>query len=92
MLEVEQLSFGFPSRTILDGVSFQVQPGAATCLLGGNGSGKTTLFNLITGGNSSGKSTLLKAIYRLLSPWNTDTEILFRPTSWTIDGGRSQPD
>lgn len=49
MLAVEQLSFGFPGRTILDGVSFQVQPGAATCLLGGNGSGKTTLFNLITG-------------------------------------------
>lgn len=49
MIAVEQLSFSFPSRTILDGASFQLRPGAITCLLGGNGSGKTTLFNLITG-------------------------------------------
>lgn len=49
MLVVEQLSFGFPGRTILDRVSFQLRPGVVTCLLGGNGSGKTTLFNLITG-------------------------------------------
>lgn len=48
-LTVEQLSFSFPGRTILDGASFQLRPGAITCLLGSNGSGKTTLFNLITG-------------------------------------------
>jgi branched-chain amino acid transport system ATP-binding protein len=49
MLTVEQLSFSFPGRTILDRVSFQLRQGAITCLLGGNGSGKTTLFNLVTG-------------------------------------------
>lgn len=49
MLVGEQLSFSFPGRMILDRVSFSLQPGAITCLLGGNGSGKTTLFNLITG-------------------------------------------
>lgn len=49
MLMIEQLSFNFPGRTILDGVGFQLGSGAITCLMGGNGSGKTTLFNLITG-------------------------------------------
>lgn len=49
MLAVEQLRFGFPGRTLLDGVSFRLRTHAVTCLLGGNGSGKTTLFNLITG-------------------------------------------
>jgi len=49
VLAVDQLHFGFASRTLLDGVTFQLRQGAITCLLGGNGSGKTTLFNLITG-------------------------------------------
>lgn len=49
MLTIKNLSFGFPGRLLLDDVSFEVQPGAITCLLGGNGSGKTTLFNLISG-------------------------------------------
>jgi len=49
MLAVEQLCFRFPGRAILNRTSFELRPGAVTCLLGGNGSGKTTLFNLITG-------------------------------------------
>ena len=49
MIVVDQLSFSFPNRTILDRVGFQLRQGAITCLLGSNGSGKTTLFNLITG-------------------------------------------
>lgn len=49
MLSIEQLSFKFPSRTILDRVTFHLAPGAVTCLVGGNGSGKTTVFNLVSG-------------------------------------------
>lgn len=49
MLAADQLSFGYPGKTILDGVSFQLKQGQITCLLGGNGAGKTTLLNLITG-------------------------------------------
>lgn len=49
MFAVEQLSFSFPGQSILDRISFTLQPAAITCLLGGNGSGKTTLFNLVTG-------------------------------------------
>jgi ABC-2 type transport system ATP-binding protein len=47
-LEVEGLAHSFGRRRALDGVSFTVQPGAFTVLLGQNGAGKTTLFNLIT--------------------------------------------
>jgi branched-chain amino acid transport system ATP-binding protein len=49
MLTAENLFFGFPGRMIFDDISFQLQSGIVTCLLGGNGSGKTTLFNVITG-------------------------------------------
>jgi branched-chain amino acid transport system ATP-binding protein len=49
MLNVKNLSFGFSGRVLLNDVSFEAQPSAITCLLGGNGSGKTTLFNLING-------------------------------------------
>jgi branched-chain amino acid transport system ATP-binding protein len=49
MLAVEQLTFGYPGRTLIDWISFQLKPAAITCLLGGSGAGKTTLFNLVTG-------------------------------------------
>jgi ABC-2 type transport system ATP-binding protein len=47
-LEVAGLSHSFGRRKALDGVSFAIQPGSFTVLLGQNGAGKTTLFNLIT--------------------------------------------
>ena len=47
-LAVSDLSHRFGKRTVLDGVSFAVAPGAFTVLLGPNGAGKTTLFALIT--------------------------------------------
>lgn len=49
MITVKGLSFGFPGRALLANVSFDLQAGSVTCLLGGNGSGKTTLFNVLTG-------------------------------------------
>ena len=47
-LAVEELSHSFGKRVALDHVSFAVQPGGFTMLLGLNGAGKTTLFSLIT--------------------------------------------
>jgi ABC-2 type transport system ATP-binding protein len=47
-LAVTKLSYAFGPREVLHDVSFQVQPGDFTILLGLNGAGKTTLFALIT--------------------------------------------
>ena len=47
-LLVDGLTHRFGARTVLEDVSFAVEPGAFTVLLGPNGAGKTTLFALIT--------------------------------------------
>ena len=47
-LDVGELSHRFGKRQALDNVSFTIEPGMFTILLGQNGAGKTTLFNLIT--------------------------------------------
>jgi len=50
-LEVRDLRFAYPSspRAVLDGVSFRVERGMVSAVLGPNGSGKTTLFKCLTG-------------------------------------------
>ena len=48
-LEVAQLSHAFDARHALRDVSFAVEPGSFTVLLGLNGAGKTTLVSLVTG-------------------------------------------
>lgn len=47
-LAAEGLSHSFGTRLALDKVSFRIEPGEFTVLLGQNGAGKTTLFSLIT--------------------------------------------
>jgi iron complex transport system ATP-binding protein len=49
ILEVRDLAFGFPGRTIGRGVSFSLEAGEAMCVLGPNGGGKTTLFRTLLG-------------------------------------------
>jgi iron complex transport system ATP-binding protein len=49
MLEVRELAFGFPGRTVGREVSFSVGAGEVMCVLGPNGGGKTTLFRTLLG-------------------------------------------
>lgn len=47
-LSIRDLGYRYGPRTALDGVSFEVAPGAFCALLGPNGAGKSTLFALLT--------------------------------------------
>ena len=49
MLEVRNLSAGYGRKTILHDVSFSLESGTMTGLLGSNGSGKTTLLKSLCG-------------------------------------------
>ena len=49
MLEVKDLAFGFPGRTIGRGIGFTLGAGEMMCVLGPNGGGKTTLFRTLLG-------------------------------------------
>lgn len=48
-LGVENLSFSYKDRTVLDDISFTVHSGSMTAVLGPNGVGKSTLFKCILG-------------------------------------------
>ena len=49
MLEVRELAFGFPGRTVGRDVSFSLGEGEVMCVLGPNGGGKTTLLRTLLG-------------------------------------------
>ncbi len=49
LLEVDALVSGYGVMTVLNGVSLQVEEGAAIAVVGGNGAGKTTLIRTVAG-------------------------------------------
>lgn len=48
-LIVNNLSFSYSDKQILDKISFSIEPGDFVCVLGKNGVGKSTLFKLLLG-------------------------------------------
>ncbi|MEP2642076.1 ABC transporter ATP-binding protein [Roseobacter sp.] len=48
-LEIKNLRRAFNGRTVVDDVSFAIQPGQVTCLLGPSGCGKSTTLRMIAG-------------------------------------------
>ncbi|MBC7395196.1 phospholipid/cholesterol/gamma-HCH transport system ATP-binding protein [Variovorax sp. GrIS 2.14] len=49
LVAFREVMFGYGTRTILDGVSFEVPRGKVTALMGASGGGKTTVLRLIGG-------------------------------------------
>ncbi|MGY1605913.1 MULTISPECIES: ABC transporter ATP-binding protein [unclassified Geodermatophilus] len=49
MIEVSGLTKQYGSRTVVDDVSFTLEPGTVTGFLGPNGAGKTTTMRMVTG-------------------------------------------
>ncbi|MEM5776397.1 MAG: ATP-binding cassette domain-containing protein, partial [Anaerolineaceae bacterium] len=47
MLQVNQISKSYGAQTVLDGVTFYLNPGERVGLVGPNGGGKTTLLRII---------------------------------------------
>ena len=49
VLKVHNLGYQVGGFTIVNGVSFTLEPGEFVSVIGPNGAGKTTLLNLISG-------------------------------------------
>lgn len=49
MIKVNNLSFSYPTKNILQNISFSLKKGEILGILGANGAGKSTLFKLLNG-------------------------------------------
>ena len=47
LIEFNNVSFGYPDKDLYDSISFTIEPGDHTVLIGSNGSGKSTLLRLM---------------------------------------------
>ncbi|MDZ7919017.1 ABC transporter ATP-binding protein [Rhodoferax sp.] len=59
LVELQELSFGYGERLILDGVTLSIPRGKVTALMGASGGGKTTVLRLIGGQCRAQKGQLL---------------------------------
>jgi lipopolysaccharide export system ATP-binding protein len=79
LIKLENISFSFGNRQILEDINFKINQGEILGILGPNGVGKSTIFNLITG--------LIKPDYGKIS-FNkidaTDFPIYLRTTKFKI--------
>ncbi|MGY4688702.1 ABC transporter ATP-binding protein [Salibacterium sp. K-3] len=60
LIEADNLSFSYEEKRILHDISFTLQAGDFTALIGANGAGKSTLARLLTGIEKPGGGTLLR--------------------------------
>jgi branched-chain amino acid transport system ATP-binding protein len=59
IMQVDNLTMRFGGIVAIDGLSFDVEAGTITSLIGPNGSGKTSLFNCVTGFYKATSGTIL---------------------------------
>ncbi len=58
VLKADGLTKGYGEQLLIDGLSFDVPPGAIVGIIGANGAGKTTLFRMIVGDETPDSGTL----------------------------------
>ncbi len=61
LFSVNNLSMSFGGPRLLDGVSFQIEPGQRVCLVGRNGEGKSTLLRLLSGDLTPDSGTIARS-------------------------------
>jgi ABC-2 type transport system ATP-binding protein len=90
-IAVDNLVKVYKTSTAVDGISFRLQPGSITGLLGGNGAGKTTTIATIMGlvTPTSGTVTVLGADmprerYRVLHRMNFESPYVDMPMRLTV--------
>jgi len=49
LIQVEEISFGYTRKTVLNEISFSIGKGEIVTLLGPNGCGKSTLIKILLG-------------------------------------------
>jgi ABC-2 type transport system ATP-binding protein len=90
-IAIDRLTKAYKTATAVDGISFALQPGTITGLLGGNGAGKTTTIAMIMGlvAPTSGSVRVLGAEmprqrYRVLHRMNFESPYVEMPMRLTI--------
>jgi ATP-binding cassette subfamily F protein uup len=62
LISVNNLSMSFGGPKLLDGISFQIEPGQRVCLMGRNGEGKSTLLRLLSGDLTPDSGEISRAV------------------------------
>ena len=85
MIELENISFSYSDKKVLDDFSLTIKKGEITCLLGSSGCGKTTILRLIAGlekpdkgSVSIDKKTLSKNGDNIVPPHKRDVGFIFQ--------------
>lgn len=86
MLEVNNLSFSFTKKCVLNSVSFRVNDGTVLGVVGINGAGKTTLLRLLSGVYTEHSGEILFDGRRPTDP-DTRRDIFFLPDDPYYSGG-----
>lgn len=82
MLKIENVTFKYEDKTIIDGLSYAFSDGVVTAITGASGSGKTTLLYLLSGLRTSQNGKIYNDHKRIaavfqedrLFPWMTAVE------------------
>lgn len=83
-LEVDSLTKSYGDATVVDGLTFTVQPGRVTGFLGPNGSGKSTTMKMLLGLASAdkGQATIGGTPYRKLSDPARTLGVVLEPNAF----------